>query len=61
MADIDVAVGDVLEVGTTIGTVGSTGVSTGPHLHIEVQINEDGGAWRFINPLFFIEPYPSQN
>jgi len=59
MADIDVAMGDVLEIGTIIGTVGSTGVSTGPHLHIEVQINENGGAWRYINPLFFIEPYPS--
>ena len=61
MANIGVAVGDVLEVGTTIGTVGQTGVATGPHLHIEVQINENGGAWRYINPLFFIEPYPSSN
>jgi len=59
MANIDVAVGDVLEIGTIIGTVGSTGVATGAHLHMEVMINEDGGAWRLINPLFFVEPYPS--
>ena len=59
MADIDVAAGDTLEMGEPIGTVGSTGVSTRPHLHMEVSINEDGGAWRRINPLFFVQPYVS--
>ena len=59
MADISVSVGDVLEIGGTIGTVGQTGVATGPHLHLEVQINENGGAWRYINPKFFVEPFPS--
>ena len=59
LADIDVDVGDELEIGGAIGTVGSTGTSTGAHLHMEVSINENGGAWRRINPLFFVEPYPS--
>jgi hypothetical protein len=53
--EIDVAVGDELDAGDIVGTVGSTGTSTGNHLHMEVQINEDGGAWRTINPLFFVE------
>ena len=55
--EITAAVGDVLDIGVSIGTVGSTGTSTGNHLHMEVSINEDGGAWRHINPLFFVEPY----
>jgi hypothetical protein len=59
MADISVDLGDVLEVGGTIGTVGMTGTATGPHLHMEVQVNENGGAWRYINPKFSVEPYPS--
>ena len=59
MHEINVAVGDVLTVGHIIGTVGSTGASTGNHLHMEVRINENGGAWRTINPLFFVEPSTS--
>ena len=39
MSSISVAVGQVLNKGDVIGSVGSTGWSTGPHLHFEVRIN----------------------
>ena len=42
--------GQKITKGTPIGTVGSTGLSTGPHLHFEVKQNG-----KFINPFRFIK------
>jgi murein DD-endopeptidase MepM/ murein hydrolase activator NlpD len=36
-------VGDVVEVGDVLGTTGSTGMSTGPHLHFEIRIGGING------------------
>lgn len=39
LANIDVKVGDAIMRGEVIGGVGSTGVSTGPHLHWEMRVD----------------------
>jgi len=46
LSRIDIASGDVVAPGQRIGLVGSTGRSTGPHLHFEVRRGD-----RQVNPV----------
>lgn len=39
MSQIDVKPGDVVETGQQLGLVGTTGLSTGAHLHWEIRVN----------------------
>ena len=41
MSEISVKVGEQIKIGQVIGAVGSTGRSTGPHLHYETRIDGD--------------------
>jgi murein DD-endopeptidase MepM/ murein hydrolase activator NlpD len=41
LSEIHVKVGDSIKIGQVVGAVGSTGRSTGPHLHYETRIDGD--------------------
>ena len=49
LSEINVKVGEIVKIGQVIGEVGSTGRSTGPHLHYETRI--DGEA---VDPQKFL-------
>jgi len=50
---ISVKVGDVVEKGSVVGAVGSTGFSTGPHLHYAVSIyNTYVNTYQVLNGIF---------
>jgi murein DD-endopeptidase MepM/ murein hydrolase activator NlpD len=53
LSRIDVRPGQLVKAGATLGGLGSTGRSTGPHLHFEVRIND-----RAVNPRPFLEAAP---
>ena len=55
LSKIEVEVGDQLTRGELMGFVGSTGRSTGPHLHYELRLND-----KPINPRRFLPPEPTE-
>ena len=55
LSKIEVKEGDVISRGQLMAYVGSTGRSTGPHLHYELRIND-----KPINPRRFLPPEPTR-
>lgn len=49
LSKVEIEVGDTITRGQEIGLIGSTGRSTGPHLHYEMRLND-----RPVNPRHFL-------
>jgi murein DD-endopeptidase MepM/ murein hydrolase activator NlpD len=50
LSEIDVMVGDTVRAGAIVGKLGSTGRSTGPHLHYEVRVKGEA-----VDPQKFLD------
>ena len=50
LSEIDVAIGDTVRAGSIVGKLGSTGRSTGPHLHYEVRVKGEA-----VDPQRFLD------
>ena len=55
MEELDVVVGQWVNTGDVVGNVGSTGMTTGPHLHFEVRLGEND-FWKTRNPELWLSP-----
>ena len=55
MEEVEVIVGQWVNTGAILGHVGSTGFTTGPHLHFEVRLGEND-FWKTRNPELWISP-----
>ncbi|QTD43548.1 peptidoglycan DD-metalloendopeptidase family protein [Sporosarcina sp. Te-1] len=55
MSRIDAHVGQVIDKGTQVGAIGTTGNSTGPHLHFEIHIGSFSASGpSAVNPLRYV-------
>jgi murein DD-endopeptidase MepM/ murein hydrolase activator NlpD len=59
MFRVDVATGQRVELQQKIGSVGSTGVALGSHLHLEVRIGDPYDYGSTYNPDLWIRPWPN--
>jgi len=58
----EIEVGDQVEAGDTIGRIGDSGKSTGPHLHFEVRVYHPRGMYSNIKGARYdkVNPYPRE-
>ncbi len=60
LSEIYAKEGSLVDAGTIVGRVGSTGRSTGNHLHIRLQHLDNKGRWQSVDPLPFIDALNQQ-
>ena len=61
LSRINVEVGDEVDISTKLGETGSTGRSTGPHLHFSVSELNKKGRYVQKNPLEYLRPTRRRN
>jgi murein DD-endopeptidase MepM/ murein hydrolase activator NlpD len=56
MDQVQVQTGQSVNTGDALGTVGYTGVAYGPHLHLEVRLDNPEDYWSAVNPELWLAP-----